>query len=100
MEIKGIESGLGVSRAFPELSAGKTTAPAEGFGKFLGEMIDKVNSAQLNSDKAVQQLSTGETKSLHETMIAMEKASVSFQFLSQVRNKAVEAYQEIMRMPV
>lgn len=100
MEIKGIESGLGISRAFPDASAGKATAPAEGFGKFLGEMIDKVNSAQLNSDKAVQQLSTGETKSLHETMIAMEKASISFQFLTQVRNKAVEAYQEIMRMPV
>jgi flagellar hook-basal body complex protein FliE len=99
MEIKGIESGLGISKAFPA-AAGQTTAPAEGFGKFLGEMIDKVNSAQQNSDKAVQQLTTGETKSLHETMIAMEKASVSFQFLTQVRNKAVEAYQEIMRMPV
>lgn len=100
MEIKGIESGLGLTRAFPELSAGKATAPAEGFGKFLGEMIEKVNSAQQDSNKAIQQLSTGETRSLHETMITMEKASVSFQFLTQVRNKAVEAYQEIMRMPV
>lgn len=100
MEIKGIESGLGISKAFPDASSGKPTAPAESFGKFLGEMIDKVNSAQQSSDKAIQQLSTGETKSLHETMIAMEKANVSFQFLTQVRNKAVEAYQEIMRMPV
>lgn len=100
MEIKGIESGFGISKAFPDALANKPAPPAEGFGKFLGEMIEKVNSAQATSDKAVQQLATGETKSLHETMIAMEKASVSFQFLTQVRNKAVEAYQEIMRMPV
>ena len=39
-------------------------------------------------------------KGLHEVMLAVEKASISFQMLTQVRNKAVEAYQEIMRMPV
>jgi flagellar hook-basal body complex protein FliE len=101
MDIKGIESGFGLEKAFPVPGAGaKAVAPAVGFGKYLGEMIDKVNSAQIQSDKAVQQLVTGETKSLHEAMIAMEKASISFQFVSQVRNKAVEAYQEIMRMPV
>lgn len=101
MEIKGIESGFGIGKAFPSPGAVATpVAPAEGFGKFLGEMIEKVNSSQQQSDKAVQQLITGETKSLHEVMIAMEKASVSFQFINQVRNKAVEAYQEIMRMPV
>jgi flagellar hook-basal body complex protein FliE len=45
-------------------------------------------------------LVTGEGKGLHEVMRAVEKASVSFQMLTQVRNKAVEAYQEIMKMPV
>ena len=101
MEIKGIESGFGISKAFsPAAAPAQSTSPAEGFSKFLGEMIEKVNSSQIESDKAVQQLVTGETKSLHEAMIAMEKASISFQFMNQVRNKAVEAYQEIMRMPV
>jgi len=100
MDIKGIESGFGISGAFPSPGGTKAAAPVEGFSKYLGEMIEKVNSSQMASDKAIQQLATGETKALHEVMIAMEKASVSFQFITQVRNKAVEAYQEIMRMPV
>ena len=101
MDIKGIESGIGINKAFNSAGASAGGAvPAESFGKFLGEMIEKVNSSQQQSDKAVQELITGETKSLHEVMIAMEKASISFQFVNQVRNKAVEAYQEIMRMPV
>jgi flagellar hook-basal body complex protein FliE len=101
MEIKAIESGFGIGKAFstPDTAA-QPQNPSEGFSRFLGEMIDKVNSSQMASDTAVQQLVTGETKSLHEVMIAMEKASISFQFLNQTRNKAVEAYQEIMRMPV
>jgi flagellar hook-basal body complex protein FliE len=101
MEIKAIESGMGIGKAFASPGvASQPVDPSEGFSKFLGDMMDKVNSSQIASDKAVQQLVTGETKSLHEVMIAMEKASISFQFMSQVRNKAVEAYQEIMRMPV
>jgi flagellar hook-basal body complex protein FliE len=101
MDIKAIESGFGIGKAFPSSgAAAPQVSPSEGFSKFLGEMIEKVNSSQVESDQAVQQLVTGETKSLHEVMIAMEKASISFQFITQVRNKAVEAYQEIMRMPV
>ncbi|GAM09700.1 flagellar hook-basal body complex protein FliE [Geobacter sp. OR-1] len=101
MEIKAIESGFGIGKAFPSAAVSSPAAsPSEGFSKFLGEMMEKVNSTQVESDQAVQQLVTGETKSLHEVMIAMEKASISFQFMTQVRNKAVEAYQEIMRMPV
>lgn len=99
--IKGVENGIGLSQAFPvgETAAGKA-APVESFSKFLGEMVDKVNQTQSEADKAVQKLATGESKGLHEVMIAVEKSSISFQFLTQVRNKAVEAYQEIMRMPV
>ena len=64
------------------------------------ELVSKVNDMQTQSDQAIQGLATGENKNLHEVMISMEKASISFQFLSQVRNKAVEAYQEVMRMQV
>lgn len=99
--IKGIESGIGLGQAFPaaDKATGKA-APVESFSKFLGEMVDKVNQTQFEADKAVQKLATGESKGLHEVMIAVEKSSISFQFLTQVRNKAVEAYQEVMRMPV
>lgn len=63
-------------------------------------MVGKVGELQAGADKSIQGLATGQNNGLHEVMLAVEKASVSFQLLTQVRNKAVEAYQEIMRMQV
>ena len=100
MAIPGIENGLGISKAFPELGKGGSSSPVEGAGKFFSELVSKVNEIQVQSDKAIQGLASGENKNLHEVMIAVEKSSISFQFMSQVRNKALEAYQEIMRMQV
>jgi flagellar hook-basal body complex protein FliE len=98
--IAGIESGFGISKAFPELSKISASSTAEGAGKFFSELVSKVNDIQVQSDKAIQGLASGENKNLHEVMIAVEKSSISFQFMSQVRNKALEAYQEVMRMQV
>lgn len=104
MEISALTKVGGLSQAFPTQEAqgiqgaqGNTTV---GFGKFLEEMVSKVNQQQTSADQSIQSLATGESKGLHEVMLAVEKASISFQMLTQVRNKAVEAYQEIMRMPV
>lgn len=99
MDIKGI-SGTGLSSAFPLEKVDSGSSLADGAGKFFKELVGKVNDLSQQSDQAVQKLATGENRNLHETMIAVEKASVSFLFMSQVRNKALEAYQEIMRMPV
>lgn len=102
MLIKGIGSGYDISQAFPTpgVKEAPKSSPAGDAGKFMGELASKVNDLQQQADTSIQQLMTGEAKGLHEVMIAMEKSSVSFQFLTQVRNKAVEAYQEIMRMQV
>lgn len=100
MIINGIESGIGISKAFPEAGKVGSTSTAEGAGKFFSELVSKVNDIQVQSDKSIQGLASGENKNLHEVMIAVEKASLSFQFMSQVRNKAIEAYQEVMRMQV
>jgi flagellar hook-basal body complex protein FliE len=100
MQINGIESGLGVEKAFPEVGKLAKGSSTEGAGKFFTELVSKVNDLQTQSDKSIQALASGENKNLHEVMINMEKASISFLFMSQVRNKAVEAYQEIMRMQV
>ncbi len=100
MQITGIESGIGIGKAFPSSGSAHGVAPAEGAGKFFSELVNKVNDLQTQSDKSIQSLASGESKNLHEVMIAMEKASISFQFMSQVRNKAIEAYQEVMRMQV
>ena len=101
MELNGIESGLGIGKAFPGVQGGnKVSAPAEGAGKFFNELVSKVNDLQVQSDKSIQGLASGENKNLHEVMISMEKASISFQFMSTVRDKALAAYQEVMRMQV
>jgi flagellar hook-basal body complex protein FliE len=100
MVINGIESGIGMTKAFPEMNKLRSASPVEGAGKFFSELVSKVNDIQVQSDKSVQGLASGENKNLHEVMIAVEKSSISFQFMSQVRNKALEAYQEVMRMQV
>ena len=100
MEIAGIESGVGLSKAFPETPKISSSPTVEGAGKFFSELVSKVNDMQVQSDKSIQGLASGESKNLHEVMIEVEKASISFQFLSQVRNKALDAYQEVMRMQV
>ncbi len=69
------------------------------FSKLLKDTINKVNTAQKDAGKSVEKLAEGEA-SLHETMIAIEKAGVSFQLMVQVRNKIVSAYEEVMRTQV
>lgn len=93
--ISGIALGQGLG-----LGKSQPVSAIDGAGKFFSELVNKVNDMSLQSDQAIQKLATGENRNLHETMIAVEKASVSFLFMSQVRNKALEAYQEVMRMQV
>ena len=100
MELNGITSGLGIDKAFPSASGVKTASPVEGAGKFFSELVSKVNDMQVQTDKSIEALASGENKNLHEVMISMEKASISFQFMSSVRDKALSAYQEVMRMQV
>jgi flagellar hook-basal body complex protein FliE len=77
----------------------KTTKPEEGaFGKVIGQALKDVNQQMAEADKAVETLTTGTNKDIHGTMIALEKASISFQLISQVRNKIIDAYKEIQRM--
>lgn len=78
---------------------GKTDEGAS-FGDMLKSAISTVNELQKQSDKEIQKLMTGEAEDLHTTMIAVEKADLSFQMMMQVRNKIVQAYEEIMRMQV
>jgi flagellar hook-basal body complex protein FliE len=59
-----------------------------------------VDGALKEADQSVRDLAVGKRHDLHEIMIATEKADVSFKFLMQIRNKLLEAYQEIMRMPL
>ena len=70
------------------------------FAEALKDSLSEVNRTQLSADHAAEQVATGETKNLHAAMIKMEEADISLRLMVQVRNKAIEAYQEIMRMQV
>jgi flagellar hook-basal body complex protein FliE len=71
-----------------------------GFKETLQGSINQVNQRQLQAHTAIEELATGRSSNLHETMIAIQKAEVSFKMLMQVRNKIINAYQEVMRMSV
>jgi flagellar hook-basal body complex protein FliE len=73
---------------------------SETFGKILFDSVNKVNGLQLEADRQIEALARGEQKDIHRTMISMEKASISFELMMQIRNKVIEAYDEIRRMPI
>ena len=70
------------------------------FMEFLEQGVDKVNSVQKTADQVTADVASGKSENIHEAMIALSHAELSFNFMVQVRNKALEAYQEIMRMQV
>ena len=70
------------------------------FADTLAQSLDKVNTLQEKADVAIQDFITGDTRNIHETMLAVGKADLAFRLTMQVRNKMVEAYQEVMRMQV
>lgn len=72
----------------------------EGFSQFLSRSIDEVNQLLETADKSARDLATGKSENLHDAMITMEKAETAFKLLVQVRNKVIDAYQEVMRMQV
>lgn len=73
----------------------------DAFSSVLKKSINSVNDAQMNTAKLQEAFQNGDPNvEIAEVMIAMQKSNVSFQAMVQVRNKIVQAYQEIMNMPV
>ena len=70
------------------------------FANSLKDAISKVNDQQIQSDTMTEKLINGGNVELHEVMIASQKASITLNATMEVRNKVIEAYQEIMRMSV
>lgn len=70
------------------------------FGQVLQQSIEQVNRLQVEADASINGLATGQQTDIHQTMIAVEKASVSFELLMQIRNKVISAYDNLMRTQV
>ena len=76
----------------------QTQPSSESFGSLLGRFVEDVNSTQNTAANAIHSLQSGGNVSLHQAVLAMEEANVSFQLMVEVRNRLLESYQEIMRM--
>ncbi len=64
------------------------------------QMLDSTNALQKQAEKAAVSFAVGEIDNIHEVMIAQEKATVALQYTVQIRDKVLEAYNEIMRMQI
>ncbi|APZ44610.1 flagellar hook-basal body complex protein FliE [Acidihalobacter ferrooxydans] len=99
---------LAQMRAMAAAAEGNKTSPAAAsdagkpdFGKLLEESINKVNEAQQHAGNLALSFEAGNPNvNLGEVMVALQKASLSFEAMTQVRNKLVSAYQEVMNMQV
>jgi flagellar hook-basal body complex protein FliE len=96
--ISGITSQQPLALSQPELSSVSQTEKS--FSDYLGSMLDQVGTTQSNGDTAIAKLNTGEAKNMHEVMIAVEEADISMRMVVQLRNKALQAYDDIMRMQI
>lgn len=75
-------------------------AASGGFGAWFAQEVGQVNAALATADGDMRALAAGQADNLHQVMIHLEEAKLSFQLLAQVRNHVLEAYQEIMRTQV
>ena len=100
----GPERRLSANTEVEGVSAGEAGESAHGvhrpFSDYLAAQIHQVNDVNKEADTAVANMVTGRSGNLHETMLALDKADVSFRMLTKVRNKVVEAYHEVMRMSI
>jgi flagellar hook-basal body complex protein FliE len=89
-----------LSPLVPLNSVQGASAPPASFGSLMGRLVQEVASKQHAGQESLNGLLSGQNVSLHQAMIALEEASVSFQLMVEVRNKLLESYQELMRMQI
>jgi flagellar hook-basal body complex protein FliE len=91
-------SGTATSLPLRPADTSAVSTAKSGFADIMKSTIDQVNQAQNAGDRGIEQLNTGNAESLHEVMLAVEEADISLKMLVQMRNKALQAYDDIMRM--
>ncbi len=92
-----LDSGANVGD-LPSLGREDEQTQGTSFKDVLGNFINEVNTLQHKAGESIENLATGKIEDIHEVMIAMTKAEVSFKFMIETRNKLLETYKEVMRM--
>ncbi len=94
----GVTSTAEVRGLLPATATGQATGA--NFGDVLSQAVSGVNGVMQNAEVQKARVMSGDTNNLHQAMISMQEANVAFSLMTEVRNKLVESYQEIMRMQV
>ena len=93
-----------IDAPLPKIGLPQTTpniaAPGGGFGQMLDGLVGTVESRNAAAQAETRKVLLGDSDQLHQSVIAMQEASVAFTMMVEVRNKLVESYQELMRMQV
>lgn len=93
-----IESIAALGGLEPALQARESGAVRGDFSNLIGQQVNQLDAALQRADQAAASLALGENIPVHEVMLTIEKARMSLQLAVEVRNRAVESYQELMRM--
>jgi len=91
---------LAQADAMPAVQGVQQANANPGFGQMVTHGLQEVNQQLMTSQTQLQQLAVGDVQNLHQTMIGLEQARLSFQLLMQVRGRLLEAYQDVMKMQV
>ncbi len=99
MPVPGISGVSGISSAFPASAASRISSPsASAFGSVLTSAVENLQGVQQTSSQLAVAAVTGDLTDIHQATIASTRAAVTLELVSTVRNKGVEAFNEIMRM--
>jgi flagellar hook-basal body complex protein FliE len=76
------------------------TSGASDFGQLVSNLLQDVNESQNQASDAIAQLASGKTDNVHQVMIALGKAEVSFNYMLEIRNRLLDAYKQLMQMQI
>jgi len=98
MSIEAISALTSVAASQSAAPLSTAASPQADFGRMLGEGIAKLDTSLQAADSQLRAMAAGKDVAVHDVMLSMEQARMGLMFMVEVRNRAVEAYQELMRM--
>jgi flagellar hook-basal body complex protein FliE len=93
-------SSVGSAASLPLAGAPGAGARSGDFQKLFESAVNKVEGLRVGAEQSAERFLSGESEELHQTALATQRAEIAFDLFLQVRNKVVQAYQEVMRMQV
>jgi flagellar hook-basal body complex protein FliE len=91
---------IGESKQVQQPATAQMSAQTQGpsFKETLDKFLTDVNQMQVKADESIQKMESGEINDVHQVMNAVEEANVAFNMMMEIRNKVMDAYQEVMRL--